>query len=220
MSFPSNVLIGLVFFSGLCSAQQSVTRPVLSALPPAVADPTPSPSVPAPVSAAAAPLPAQVASDYVIGPDDAITVTVWKEPGLSGPLSVRPDGKISVPLVGDVPAAGLTPMLLGTDLAARLKKYINDPLVTVTITAVNSKHIFLLGEVQHIGALALIPGMSLLQAISAAGGLTPYANAKHIYILRNVRGQKQKIPFNYKKALKDGDQQGISLAPDDTIVVP
>lgn len=162
----------------------------------------------------------QVSSNYVVGDEDIIQVTVWKEPTLSGNLVVRPDGMVSVPLLGDVKAAGLTPMALGRNLSARLSQYIKDPLVTVTVVAVNSAKVYLIGEIARPGPLVISPGMTLLQAISSAGGLTPYANAKHIYILRGSSGNQKKIPYNYKKALKKGDDQGIKLTAGDTIVVP
>lgn len=163
---------------------------------------------------------ANVPASYIIGPEDSIQVTVWKEPGLSGSLPVRPDGMISLPLIGDLPAAGLAPMQLSADITTRLKKFITDPNVTVTVLAVNSKRIFLVGEVQHIGAMPLTPGMTPLQAIASAGGLSAFANAKRIYILRGEQGKQQKIHFDYKKALKDGNEQGVTLASGDTIVVP
>jgi len=158
-------------------------------------------------------------SRYVIGPEDSLQVTVWKEPTLSGTFPVRPDGMISMVLVGDMPAAGLTPMALGGDITQRLKKYIQDPVVTVVVLGVNSQRIFMVGEVLHVGPIMLTPGMTPLQAIVSAGGLTPFASAKHIYILRSASGKQQKIPFNYKQALK-GDSQGVSLLPGDTIIVP
>jgi polysaccharide export outer membrane protein len=159
------------------------------------------------------------ASRYVIGPDDNLQVTVWKEPTLSGTIPVRPDGMISLVLVGDLPAAGLTPMALGADISQRLKKYIQDPVVTVVVLGVNSQRIFLVGEVAHVGPLMLTPGMTALQAIVSGGGLTPFASTKRIYILRNTAGKQEKMPFNYKQALK-GENQGVSLLPGDTIVVP
>jgi polysaccharide biosynthesis/export protein len=159
------------------------------------------------------------ASRYIIGPQDSLQVTVWKEPTLSGTVPVRPDGMISMVLVGDLPAAGMTPMALSADISQRLKKYIQDPVVTVVVLGVESQRIFLVGEVTKVGPLMLTPGMTTLQAIVTAGGLTQFANSKHIYILRKVAGKEQKMPFNYKQALK-GDNQGVSLLPGDTIVVP
>ncbi len=126
---------------------------------------------------------------------------------------------ISLALVGDLQAAGRTPMQLADDIAVKLKKYIQDPVVTVVVMAVNSQRIFMVGEVGHVGPIMLTPGMTALQAIATAGGLSPYANSKKIYILRNEDGKQQKIPFNYKQAVK-GENQGPSLKPGDTIVVP
>lgn len=157
---------------------------------------------------------------YIIGADDSLQVTVWKEAQLSGTFPVRPDGMISLVLVGDMPAAGRTPTQLGDDIAQRLKKYIQDPVVNVVVLAVNSQKIFLIGEVGHVGPIMLTPGMTPLQAIASAGGLSMFANEKRIDILRGVQGKQQKIPFNYKKALKGDNNQGITLQPGDTIVVP
>lgn len=159
------------------------------------------------------------AARYIIGPEDSLQVTVWKEPTLSGNFPVRPDGMISLVLVGDLPAAGLTPMALSTDISQRLKKYIQDPVVTVAVLGVNSQRIFMVGEVGKVGPVMLTPGMTPLQAIVTAGGLSQFANSKRIYILRMVSGKQQKIPFNYKAALK-GENTGITLLPGDTIVVP
>lgn len=159
------------------------------------------------------------AEHYVIGPEDGLQITVWKEPTLSGSIPVRPDGMISMVLVGDIKAAGRTPMQLAGDITERLKKYIQDPNVSVLVMGVGSQKIFMVGEVGHVGPIPLGAGMTGLQAIAAAGGLSPYANAKKIYILRTEGGKQQKIPFDYKKALK-GEALGPELKPGDTIVVP
>jgi polysaccharide export outer membrane protein len=168
----------------------------------------------------AAPMPLTVPPNYIIGADDSIKVDVWKEPDLSATLPVRPDGKISLPLVGDISAAGLTPMQLTAEITASLKKFVTEPVVDVTVLAVNSRRIFVIGEIGRAGPLSLTPDMTILQAISAAGGLTPYANKKGIYILRGDTGKQQKIAFDYNRALTKGDMQGVSLQPGDTIVVP
>lgn len=157
---------------------------------------------------------------YVIGPDDTLQVTVWREPLLSGSLPVRPDGMISLVFIGDLRASGRTPMQLGKDIAERLKKYIQDPVVNVAVTADNSQRIFMVGEVGKVGPISLSPGMTPLQAISAAGGPAQYANLKRIYILRGTGAKQQKIPFNYKQALKGDARQSPTLQPGDTIVVP
>lgn len=185
---------------------------------------TPAPVAPAPLAA-----PAQAAmsanptvepSTYIIGPEDVLQVTVWKEPTLSGTFPVRPDGMISMVLLHDVRAAGLTPMQLSANLTEQLKKYIQDPLVTVLVAAINSQRVFIVGEVGHVGPIPLTPDMSPLQAIAAAGGLTPYAKSKHIYILRGPQGKQQKIFYNYKEALRGEGKQDVVLLPGDTVVVP
>jgi polysaccharide export outer membrane protein len=157
---------------------------------------------------------------YVIGPDDSLAITVWKEPTLSGTIPVRPDGMISMALIGDLRAAGMTPMQLADDITEKLKKYIQDPNVSVVVMADTSQRIFVIGEVGHVGPIPMTPGMTPLQAIASGGGLTPFANSKKIYILRNEGGKQQKIPFNYKQALKGDNSQEITLKPGDTIVVP
>lgn len=182
-------------------------------------EPAPPPAT-APSQTQASPVPVIEASKYIIGPDDVLQITVWKEPTLSGAVPVRPDGMISMALLGDVKAAGLTPMQLSANLTLQLKKYVQDPLVTVVVTSVNSQRIFLVGEVGHVGAIPLTPGMTPLQAIAAAGGLSPFAKSKHIYILRGPEGKQEKIPFNYKAALRGENQQNIILLPNDTVVVP
>jgi polysaccharide export outer membrane protein len=165
-------------------------------------------------------VPAGVDADYVLGNEDAIVVNVWREPSLTGGLVIRQDGKISLPLLGDLPAAGLTPMALANEISEHLKKFMNNPTVTVTVTASNSRRVFFIGEVLKPGPLPLTHQMSMLQAISAAGGLTPFANKKKIYILRGVKGKEIKIPFDYNKAVKKGDMQGVTLTSGDTVVVP
>ena len=159
-------------------------------------------------------------ADYIIGADDMLKISVWKEPDMNVTLPVRPDGKISIPLLDDVQAAGMTPMQLAGSIRERLKKYIADPRVTVVVTAMNSQRVYLLGEVAHPGPTALLPGMTVLQALSSAG-FTQFANLKAIYLLRTQDGKETKIPFNYKDAIKGrGTQQNLVLKPGDTIVVP
>ena len=158
--------------------------------------------------------------DYVIGADDNLHISVWKEPELTNTLPVRPDGKISMPLLDDVQAAGLTPMQLASSLTEKLKKYLADPRVTVVVTQMNSQRVYVLGEVIHTGAMALLPDMTVLQALATAG-FTQFANTKGIYILRTANGKQQKLPFNYKQVVKGDDMaQNVSLKPGDTIVVP
>ena len=162
----------------------------------------------------------EASSDYVIGADDMLRISVWKEPELSEQLPVRPDGKISMPLLNDIPAAGLTPLALKDSITEKLKKYIADPRVTVVVTAMNSRRIFVTGEVAHSGAIALLPGMTILQALSSAG-FTQFANLKGIYLLRMENGRQVKMPFNYKEVVKGRHpEQNILLQRGDTVVVP
>jgi polysaccharide biosynthesis/export protein len=159
-------------------------------------------------------------SDYVIGADDTLRISVWKEPELSEILPVRPDGKISMPLLNDIPAAGLTPLQLKDSITEKLKKFIADPRVTVVVTAMNSQRVFVSGEVLHSGPIPLLPHMTVLQALSQAG-FNQFANLKGIYLLRTENGKQEKIPFNYKEVIKGNrPEQNIMLKPGDTVVVP
>ena len=157
---------------------------------------------------------------YVIGASDVLTVTVWKEPTLSGSILVRPDGMISVPLLGDVQASGLTPLQLADQIAKKLKKFIQDPNVSVVMSQIHSKVVYMLGEVTKKGPVDMTPSMTVLEAISSAGGLTDFANTKKMYILRNEAGTHQKIPVHYKDALKGNSAFNLVLKSGDTIVVP
>ena len=172
---------------------------------------------------ATAPIPAAVGTvsdSYVIGASDVLTVTVWKEPALSGNVLVRPDGMISMPLLGDVQASGLTPLQLAGQITTKLKKFVQDPNVSVVISGIHSKVVYLLGEVAKKGPVEMTSGMTLLEAISSAGGLTDFANSKKMYILRDESGTHQKIPVHYKDALKGNSTLNLVLKPGDTIVVP
>lgn len=173
-------------------------------------DPAPEPNVPA----------SQVGPGYIIGPDDMLAISVWKEPDLSETLPVRADGMISLPLLNDIRAAGLTPMDLASTITTRLKKYVDDPRVTVIVTQMNSQRVYVTGEVLHPGAMNLTPDMTVLQALANAG-FTEFANTKSIYVLRGEKGAEKKFPVNYKKLIKGQDSsQNIQLKPGDTIVVP
>jgi polysaccharide biosynthesis/export protein len=165
-------------------------------------------------------VPQEPQAEYVIGADDTLHISVWNETQLSATLPVRSDGKISLPLLNDVQAAGLTPMQLKDSITEKLKKYIADPRVTVVVTAMNSRRIFVTGEVTHPGAMPLLPNMTVLQALSSAG-FTQFANLKRIYLLRTENGLQTKLPFNYKEVVKGNHpEQNIMLKPGDTVVVP
>lgn len=196
--------IGLAVLLGLCSAWASVPR-------------QDKPASNAPEKAGT---PA-VGAGYVISPGDVLDIQVWQEPNVSEKVPVRPDGKISVPLLDDVQAAGMTTTALTGNLTERLKKFISNPQVTVIVAQVNSQRIYITGEVNHGGTFPLEPGMTVLQGLASAGGFTAFANVKKIYVLREENGKQVKYPFNYKDAIKGKDaSQNILLQPGDTIVVP
>jgi polysaccharide export outer membrane protein len=159
--------------------------------------------------------------NYVIGAQDVLDINVWKEPDVSRVVPVRPDGKISLPLLNDVQAAGLTPAQLATQLTENLKKYVTNPQVTVIVTVINSQRVYILGEVTRPGAFPLIPGMSVLQALSSAGGFTQFAKVKSIFVRRIENGKEAKYPFNYREVISGKrPEQDILLKAGDTIVVP
>jgi polysaccharide biosynthesis/export protein len=157
---------------------------------------------------------------YVIGADDTLHIDVWKEPDLTVTLPVRPDGMISLPLLNDIQASGLTPMQLAASITEKLKKYLADPRVTVVVTQMNSQRYYVTGEVLHTGAQPLLPNMTVLQALANAG-FTQFANTKGIYLLRQENGKQQKIAVNYRQLVKgEAMGQNIIIKPGDTIVVP
>lgn len=159
--------------------------------------------------------------NYVIGPEDELIVNVWREADISRSVPVRPDGKISLPLLNDVQASGLTPMQLGAEITTRLKKFIADPQVTIIVSRVNSQRIYIVGEVGHAGAFTLVPNMTVLEALSSAGGCSVFAKQTKIYILRVENGHESRLHFNYKEVLSGQRmEQNILLKPGDTIVVP
>ena len=172
-------------------------------------------------SASASVLAAATEEEYKIGPQDVLRVDVWKETELTRTVPVRPDGKISLPLLNDVQAAGLTPTQLAKVLTDGLKKFINAPQVTVTVSEINSRRVYVTGEVAHAGAFPLLPNMTVLQALSSSGGFSQFAKVKAIYVLRNEDGKQVKHPFNYKEVLAGRNaEQNIQLMPGDVIVVP
>jgi polysaccharide biosynthesis/export protein len=165
--------------------------------------------------------PATTDPAYQIGPEDVLDISVWKEPDVSRVVPVRPDGRISLPLINDVQAAGMAPQQLAKTISEKLRKYLNEPQVTVIVTAINSQRVYVVGEVLRAGAFPLIPGMTVLQALSSAGGFTTFADVKKIHVMRLRDGQHVELPFNYREVLKgDNPNQNIKLEPGDTVVVP
>jgi polysaccharide export outer membrane protein len=160
-------------------------------------------------------------TEYKIGPQDLLKVDVWKEDQLTRTVPVRPDGKITLPLLNDITAAGMTPMELADVIREGLKKYINNPQVSVSVTEINSRRVYVTGEVLRGGAFALLPNMTVLQALSNSGGFTQFAKVKNIYVMRKENGKETKYPFNYKDAVNGKNpDQNIQLQPGDVIVVP
>jgi polysaccharide export outer membrane protein len=159
--------------------------------------------------------------DYSIGAGDVLQVSVWKEPDASVPsVVVRPDGKIAMPLLKDVAVAGLTPAQAEAAITERLAPIIHDAEVTVVVTAINSKKIYVIGAVNKEGPIAYTYRMTALQALSEAGGLTEYAKRKKIYILRTENGKTSRLPFNYDQVIRgEKMDQNVQLSPGDTVVV-
>lgn len=159
---------------------------------------------------------------YVIGEDDVLGINVWNEPDLKQSVPVRPDGKISLPLVGDVQAAGRTPSQLQDEISAKLTAYITHPNVSVVVQQIKSKKFNVLGRVMKPGAYTLSASTTVLDAIALAGGFQDFAKQKDIYVLRaDSKGGEARIPFNYKDVIKGKHrEQNIAVEPNDTIVVP
>lgn len=160
-------------------------------------------------------------AEYKIGPQDLLRIDVWKEAEISRTVPVRPDGKISLPLLNDMQAAGLTPIQLSVAIAEGLKKYVQNPQVTVSVAEINSRRVYVTGEVTKPGAFPLLPDMTVLQALSGSGGFTQFAKLKGIYVLRMENGKQVKHPFNYKDVVSGkAAEQNILLQPGDVVVVP
>ena len=161
-------------------------------------------------------------STYVIGDDDQLEINVWKEPELSKTVPVRSDGKISLPLVGEVQAAGKTPVQLEDEITTRLRNFITEPAVTVMVTKINSLKFNVMGEVIKPGSYSLTTTTTVVDAIATAGGFRDFAKKKSIYVLRpNADGTEARLSFNYNTFVKGKNpKQNVHLQPGDTVVVP
>lgn len=161
-------------------------------------------------------------ASYVIGNDDKLAISVWKEPDLTKSIPVRSDGKISLPLVGEIQASGKTPLQLEQDISTRLHSYITVPEVTVIVEEIKSKKYNILGQVGRPGEYSLTLSTTIMDAIAAAGGFKDFAKTKSVYILRpNPDGTQARLNFNYKEFIKGKDlSQNIKIEPRDTIIVP
>lgn len=168
-------------------------------------------------AAATSPAAAVDPNAYLLGAEDIIYVRVWKDPDFSGPHVIRPDGKITLQLVGDIQAAGLTPVQMSTVIAGKLADMIKDPKVDVSVTQVNSKRYYIQGEVNRSGPFPLVVPTTVLEALGNCGGFRDFANTKNIVILR----KGQRIKFNYKEVVKGKKlEQNIFLEPGDYVIVP
>lgn len=205
-------LLLIAFCGGLqipvAASQQHDGTTADSAAPPAQRD-----------STAAIP---QSGSTFIIGPEDVLAISVWNEPEITRSLPVRSDGKISLPLIGDVQAAGRTPMQLEQDIAARLKDYITNPQVAVIVQQINSQKFNILGQISKPGSFPLTADMTIVDAIAVAGGFKDFAKRKGVYLLRqNSAGVEERFNFNYDKFIKEKNTaQNIKIMPNDTIIVP
>jgi polysaccharide biosynthesis/export protein len=162
-------------------------------------------------------------NSFVIGNDDVLAINVWKEPDVSRlAVPVRSDGKISLPLVGEVQAAGLTPLKLEQAIAAKLQNFISQPEVTVIVQQINSQKYNVLGQVNRPGTFVITNSLTVLDAIAISGGFRDFAKQKAVYVLRqNADGTQARLPFNYKEVVKGKNpEQNVKIQPKDTIVVP
>jgi len=208
-----------VFLSSPLWGQAASGGAGASAAPPPAAPPT---AATASQNADTSTAPKPHDDTFVIGNDDVLAINVWKEPDISRSIPVRSDGKISLPLVGEVQAAGRTPLKLEQDIASKLKSYIEEPEVTVIVQQINSQKFNILGQVSKPGTYPLTNSATVLDAVALAGGFRDFAKQKSIYVLRqNADGSQTRIPFNYKEVVKGQNPgQNIKLQPRDTIVVP
>src|SRR5215212_8114220 len=160
-----------------------------------------------------------VNEEYRLGAGDKLRIEVYKDAQLSQSAQIRPDGKVTLPLIGDVKAAGLTPIELRDTITKSLKEYVTNPTVTVIVVEATTPLAYVMGEVNHPGAITLQGPLTIIQALALAGGLKDFADAKNIRVLRRTPSGVQTIAFNYKEALKSSGDS-IYLRPGDTVVVP
>lgn len=178
-------------------------------------------AVPALAANPPAPATVQVQDAYTVKPGDVLSISVWKEPDLQGPVLVRPDGTFSFPLVGQLDARGKTASDLQQQVTDKLRKYISDPVVTVSIQEVKGNKVYVIGQVNKPGEFVVNPRVDVMQALSMAGGTTPFAALGEIVILRRTDGGQQSMPFKYADVARGRNlQQNIILQAGDVVVVP
>ena len=211
-------LLGLTFVGAAvpCAAQAQPPRPAAPAAP--AAQPNARAATPPPVAAAAG---VNLPPEYTIGADDVLSIVFWRDKELTADVTVRPDGKISLPLLNDVQASGLTPAQLKDRIVEESKKYVEDPNVTVVVKQINSRKVFITGEVKKPGPYLLTAPTTVLQMISIAGGLADFAKSEKIMVVRTEGGKPVSYKFNYKQVIEGKKlAQNIELKPGDTIIIP
>lgn len=212
----ATVLALTLFGHGTAAAQAAAAPPQRPQQAPTQTQqmpPAAKPAIPGPTVA--------VEEGFTIGPEDVLGVVVWREADVSGDVTVRPDGMITLPLIRDVKAAGLTPQQLADRVQTALREFITDASVTVVVRQMNSRRVFITGEVAKPGAYPLVSTMTVMQLIAVAGGLNEFAEGKSISVMRTEGGQTKTFPFDYKN-VANGKKPGqnIVLKPGDTVVVP
>jgi len=202
-------LLALITLATPFSARAEQTAPAIGA---------PKTTVPPQAALATA---ASIPAGYVIGSDDILSIVFWRDKDMSGDVVVRPDGKISVPVLNDVQAAGYTPEQLRVRLTEQAGQFFEDPNVTVVVRAIKSRNVYVTGNVAKPASYPIPDNMNVLQLIALAGGVLEYADSKHIVIIRNEGGRPQYHRFNYNEVVRQKKpQQNILLKPGDTVVVP
>ena len=195
----THLILALALFAGAPTAASPEQQPVAQAAPSAVALP----------------------DDYVVGAEDVLGVVFWREAELSGDVTVRPDGRVTLPVIGELQAAGLRPEDLKKQIETAAAKYVTEPNVTVVVRTINSRRVFVTGRVTTPGVHLLKGPLTVMQAIALSGGVTEFADAKNIKVLRIVDGKSVTLPFNYKDVVRGRRlEQNILLLPGDTVVVP
>lgn len=198
-----------------------ITALTLSGAAPFAQAQAPTPAATPAGSASARTAEVVVPPGYVIGPDDLLSIVYWKDKDMSSESQVRPDGKISLPLINEITAAGLTPEQLRLQITEESKRFMEDASVTVVVRQINSRKVFITGEVNKPGPYPLTGPTSVMQLIAMAGGLREYANSKKIVIMRTENGQPVSLPFNYPAVTSGKNlKQNVELKPGDTVVVP
>ena len=197
-------VLALTAASAVCASaagQNAAARPASAVAPAAAAAPS--------------------ADEYVIGPDDVLSISFWREKDLSADVTVRPDGKVTVPLLNDVMASGRTPEQLRDAIQQMARAYLEDPTPTVVVKEIKSRRVFITGQVEKPGPYPLNDRLTVLQLIAVAGGLKEFADGKSITVMRTVNGRVVALPFNYRDVIRRKHlDQNVELRPGDTVVVP